>query len=312
MENPEPLDSQYSQSGTVTKFPVRTTGLPVLPVKGKGLPQFDSTRENEYPSRSKPRLQPRLNPQLVHLVRTECDAAKPKKITLERAIEDGLRLWLKARRQSRQDSQTPTGFSGSGSGSTIISGEDLETDNLLTTTTTTVDSQPRTPALPGVQSAILELSNQPHDSRYSLEVNRAYAWESYHRAEGIKTPDLWAVSNYRTGKHDALVDMWVERKRVQVERKRVQAEAEERRAAAAEARERAEREQHERFLREKKVADEGRAVREAEELARQQAREAEQEAARLIAEEESQRKAAELNRKFEEGLAAGKKPWQIT
>jgi hypothetical protein len=240
--SPFRLDSQNSQTPKVAQFPQplgvqrRTTGLP-LDSQNSQLPKFDSSDEPRYPSRVKRiRVQPRLDRQLIKKVRVECASNTPKPLDLQAAIEDGLRLWLRERAESRlgsQDSQTPTCSSSSS--------KDLD----LTTTTTTVDSQtPSAVLLPGVVSAIAELQKLPHESKFEFEVIHAYAWESHRKGEGINTPDVWAVSNYRTGKHDPLIEMWIERKRKEQE-------AVERQAAAKAKREQDEREFEERIRRER-------------------------------------------------------------
>ena len=285
------LDSQNSQTRKVTSFPRPNTGLPNSQSR-KPLPQFDASEEARYPSRvTKRRVQPRLDRNLLQKVEVECAGNLPKPLDLQEAFEDGLKLWLRARAQSRldsQNSQTPTGFSG---------GSGLE-NNDLTTTTTTVGSQPHKARLPGVASAIADFRNQPHESRHDIEVNLAYAWESNRKGEGINAPDVWAASNYRTGKHDALIDLWVERKRLEEETAK--------RAAAARA-ERDERDRQEtaRMMEEMRIRDEEQTRAQADEAARK-------EAEREQREEQGRRARAELDRKFDEGLAQGKKPWEIT
>jgi hypothetical protein len=155
-------------------------------------------------------------------------------------------------------------------------------------------------ALPGVASAIAELNKLPHESKFDFEIIHAYAWESHSKGEGINTPDVWAVSNYRTGKHDALIEMWVERKRKEEE-------AQARQAAALAAREEQQRQEAERVREQLRVMDEERVRREAEELAQREVKEGEERAR----EEEDRRERAELDKRFESALAEGKKPWEI-
>jgi DNA repair exonuclease SbcCD ATPase subunit len=239
-------------------------------------------------------VQPRLDRNLLQKVEVECAGNLPKPLDLQEAIEDGLRLWLRARAQSRvdsQNSQTPTGFSGSGG---------LENID-LTTTTTTVGSQPHKARLPGVASAIAEFRNQPHQSRHDIELNLAYAWESNRKGEGINAPDVWAASNFRTGKHDALIDLWLDRKRSEEEVRT-------RRAAAAVAREESARQEAERVRQQLGAMEEERARIEDAQLAVREAEEVERQAEK----EKRARELAELDERFDEGLAQGKKPWQIT
>lgn len=201
-------------------------------------PQFDSTEEPRYPSRvQRDRPHVRLERDLLTIVKQECKSVQPKRLKLQDVIEDGLRLWLRERARSRLDAQTPTSSSCSGSSSSL----DLE-DLDLTTTTTTVDAQtPKRQALPGFAASIEDM---PHQSRHPFEVILAYALEANRNQEGIKTPDVFALASYRTGKHDVVIDLWVQRKENQ------EAEKRQREEAKAE-RERKERELEERVKRER-------------------------------------------------------------
>lgn len=292
---PEPetrLDSQNSQSANVARFPQRGLGSQNSQ-RAKGLPRFDSSIEHTYPSRQQERIQPRLDPNLVEKVRVECALNKPK-LDLQDAVADGLRLWLQARADSRlgsQNSQTPTCSSSGGSGFENID---------LTTTTTTVGSQPSSVSLPGFAAAIADLKRLPHKSRHSLETNYIYAWEMFRTDQGINKPDVFTRSNYQTGKHDALIDLWIESKREEEE-------AQARHAAALAAREEQQRQEVDRMREQMRIMDEKRARREAEELAQREVEEAEERAC----EEQRRRESAELDKRFGEGLAEGKKPWQI-
>jgi len=163
----------------------------------------DNLDEMNYPSRIKrKRVNLRPDSQLLKIVKQECRTVDPP-LKLQDVTEDAWRLWLQARAQAKLDVQTPTGSSCSSSG--------LNQTDLTTTTTTTLGVQaPKSPPLPAFAAEVLEL--QPHKSKHSLEVNLAYAWETHRNDRGIKSPDAWAISNYRTGRYDKLVDLWIARK----------------------------------------------------------------------------------------------------
>jgi hypothetical protein len=222
VDNVRRLDAQKSN-----------TGRPI----GRPAPQFDSTEEGRYPSRiSTMRPNVRLDRALMEVVERERNTDYPR-YKLRRVIEDSLRLWLRARAQARLDAQTPTGISSGSSGSK----EDQDQEKSITTTTTTLGVQPAVvETLPGIAAKVADL---PHDSTHSLDTLLAYAWESYNNDEGIKTPDVWAIKAFRTGKFDAVVALWLERVREEAARQ-------EKREAARREREERERAEQERWQRE--------------------------------------------------------------
>jgi len=87
---------------------------------------------------------------------------------------------------------------------------DLSSQQDQTTTTTTVvprrqDAKaPTTPTLPlGPVGAV-----ESKGSKYSLEENLTYARWSYENGTGVKHPEQFANSNFRTGKHDWFIEQW--------------------------------------------------------------------------------------------------------
>lgn len=190
------------------RLDAQTPSLPELDVQtgrpdAQFFPQaFD--REISYPSRvARTRVNLRLNSEVLQDVKVEALTGNPK-CDLQDAVDEGLRLWLAQRRSRRLDAQTP-----SSSCSSSVLDLNSEKKDLKTHTTTTLDAQaPKQPAMPGFAADVAEL---PHGSRYSLQDNLGYAWRVHRRGEGINSPDAWAVSNHRTGKYDAMIDLERER-----------------------------------------------------------------------------------------------------
>lgn len=228
VQKPESVGVQTPRkhrSGRPKRMPLGVQPVRVGAQKvGSGRPAggFDSSEEGRYMSRiERDRPNVRLNRKLLKIVKKECKTVEPA-LKLQDVMEDGLRLWLKERAQAKLDAQTPT---CSSSGSSCLNEEFKEDPNLTTTTTTTVGVQtPKVVALPGFAASVLE--HQPHKSRYSLDINLAYGWEMHQQDKGIRNPDAWAMSNWRRGNYDPLIDVWVERKRIESE-----AEAERTKAA---------------------------------------------------------------------------------
>ena len=51
---------------------------------------------------------------------------------------------------------------------------------------------------------------QMQRSAYSLEVNLDYAWDAHRNDRGIRNPDAWAAANFRSGKYDPMVKIWLD------------------------------------------------------------------------------------------------------
>lgn len=252
--------------------------------------KFDSTKDKSYPSRVvNKRIHAKVDRVIVRAVKDELKTMGDNPPHFQDVIRDGLILWLQARAAAKLGTQVPTG-------SGLSSSSGLDQDIYNTTTTTLGTQTPKSVLLPGVASAIAELSNLPHDSRHTLEINLAYAYDQHRNDLGIRAPDVWATSNYRTGSKDALIDLWLERQR-QI------AEEQARKAAAEEERQRREQETQARW-----------AAEEAERLLREQAeQQARAEAERLAADQrraDLERRAAEEAEWKRTNKEQGKQPWE--